>query len=109
VSKLLKCFVILSDLSLLDVSMSTNIYNDNCRAVDWSNTCSTKGMQDVSIREHAVFEACLLSKVSIHHAPGSTHPADLFIKEFISDAIFEHFVVYCNVLRSSLGWGVVNS
>jgi hypothetical protein len=79
---------VLPDLQLLDLSLPTNVYNDNRGCVDWSNSFSTKGMRHVNIRENAVREARLLGEVSILHIPGVSNPADLFTKEFKSDATF---------------------
>jgi hypothetical protein len=79
---------ILSDLSLLDPSSPTPVYNDNRGSVDWSNSSSTKGMRHVNIRENAIHEAHLFNEVSILHIPGMANPADLFTKEFKSDLTF---------------------
>jgi hypothetical protein len=79
---------ILTDLNLLDSSTPTNVFNYNHGAVDWSNSCSTKGMRHVNIRENAVREARLLNEVSVLHIPGPCNPADLFTKEFKSDSTF---------------------
>ena len=79
---------ILSDLSLIDSSSPTPVYNDNRGAVDWSNSFSTKGMRHVNIRENAIREARVLNEISIHHIPGVSNPADLFTKEFKSDTLF---------------------
>jgi hypothetical protein len=77
-----------SDLNLIDSSTPTNIYNDNCGAVDCSNSSSTKGMRHVNIRENAVRAARLLNEVSISHITGASSPVDLFSKEFKSDCTF---------------------
>jgi hypothetical protein len=79
---------ILHDLHLLDTTIPTNVFNDNCGAVDWSNSFSTKGMRHVNIRENAVREARVPNEVSIQHIPGMCNPADMFSKEFKSDTTF---------------------
>ncbi len=79
---------VLTDLHLIDTTVPTNVYNDNRGSVDWSNSFSTKGMRHVNIRENAVREARMMNEVSIHHIPGAANPADLFTKEFKSDATF---------------------
>jgi hypothetical protein len=81
---------VLSDLDLLDISVPTNAYNDNCGSVDWSNSFSTKGVHHVNIWENAACEACLLNEVSILHIPGNIKPADHFTKEFKLDCTFRH-------------------
>ncbi len=80
---------IMNDLHLLDCSSPTNIYNDNCGAMDWSNSFSTNGMRHMNIQENAVREACLMNEVSTQHIPGLHNPADLFMKEFKSDSTFQ--------------------
>ena len=55
---------LLFDLSLLDATIPTNVYNDNCGSVDWSNSFSTKWMRHVNIRENAVREARVLNEVA---------------------------------------------
>ncbi len=79
---------ILSDLSLLDNSSPSPVYIDNCGAVDWSISFSSKGMRHVNIHANGIQEAWLLNEISIHHIPGVSNPADLFTKEFKSDTLF---------------------
>lgn len=66
---------VLTNLNLLNSSIPTSIYNENHKAVSWSNFFSTKGMQHVNIRENAVREAQVLNEVSIHHIHGPHNPA----------------------------------
>ena len=79
---------VLLDLSLLHPSHPTPIYNDNKGAIDWSHSFSTQGMRHLNIRENAAREAQLLHEVSISHVAGTCNPADIFTKEFKSDAVF---------------------
>jgi hypothetical protein len=55
-----------NDVHLLDSSIPTNTYNNNCSAVDWAALSSNKGMRHVNIRENAVREAqkMLLEKLA---------------------------------------------
>ncbi len=48
---------VLTDLDLLDSSIHTNVSNDNCGSVDWSNSFSTKDMHHINIHESANGEA----------------------------------------------------
>jgi len=79
---------LLDELDLLDSSTSIPIFNYNKGAVDWSHTCSTKGFCHLNIRENCVRESILLNKVSVNHIAAASNPADLFSKEFKSDALF---------------------
>jgi hypothetical protein len=79
---------LLDELDLLDSSTSIPIFNDNKGAVDGSHTCSTKGLRHLNIRENCVCESILLNEVSVNHIAGASNPADLFSKEFKSDALF---------------------
>jgi hypothetical protein len=88
------CHIIL-DLKHLDSSIPTPVCNDNCGAVIWSNSFSTKGIHHVNIHENAVREARLLGEVTIQHIPGSANPSDLFTKEFKSNATFHQL---CNLV-----------
>jgi hypothetical protein len=102
---------ILEDLNMTP-SAPTPIYNDNCGAVEWSNSFSTKGMQHLNIRENAVREAQQLAEVSIAHIPGTCNPADTFTKEFKSDCTFrslQNLLLYpsSSFPCSSLAWGVL--
>jgi len=75
-----------SDLNL--ASKPAPIYNDNCGAVEWSHSFSTKGMHHLNIRENAVREAQQLQEVSISHILGTCNSADIFTKEFKLDSTF---------------------
>ena len=79
---------LLDELGLLNSSTSTPIFNDNRGAVDWSQTCSTKGLRHLNIRENCVRESIQFNEVSVSHIAGVTNPADLFSKEFKSDVVF---------------------
>jgi len=79
---------LLDELGLLDSTSSTPIFNDNRGAIDWSHTSSTKGLRHLNIRENCVRESIQLNEVSVNHIAGTSNPADLFSKEFKSDALF---------------------
>ncbi|MGH7955062.1 MAG: Ty1/Copia family ribonuclease HI, partial [Gloeomargaritales cyanobacterium] len=78
-----------SDISLIDDSQPTTIYNDNRGAVDWSNSTSNKNMRHVNIRENRIREAVHeFHEVQIRHISGEANPADLLTKEHKSPDIF---------------------
>ncbi len=80
---------VLGELSLINLTQATAIYNDNKGAVDWSNSSSTKGMRHVNIRENAVREAIHeFNEITVSHIPGQSNPADILTKEFKSDVTF---------------------
>jgi hypothetical protein len=93
---------LLDELDLLDSSTSIPIFNDNKGAVDWSHTCSTKGLRHLNIRENCVHESILLNEVSVNHIAGASNPADLFSKEFKSDALFRTLRGLLLIYSSSL-------
>jgi hypothetical protein len=79
---------LLDELGLLNSSSSTPIFYDNRGAVDWSKTCSTKGLRHLNIRENCVRESILFNEVSVNHIAGATNPTDFFSKELKSDVLF---------------------
>jgi hypothetical protein len=69
---------------------STNIiYNDNKACVNWSKSCTTKGLRHIQMRENRVRENMQNQFVQICHINGKTNLADLFTKE-MRDTV--HFV-----------------
>ena len=57
------------------------IYNDSKACVNWSKTCTTKGLCHIQMKENRVHENVQNSFVSICHVDGKTNIADLFTKE----------------------------
>jgi hypothetical protein len=80
---LLEFVQLLEFLNLKSTFMpSTNvIYNDNKACVNWSKTCTTKGLRHIQMKENRVQENVLSSFVDIQHVNGKTNLADLFTKE----------------------------
>ncbi len=73
-----------------DFMPSTNIiYNDNKACVNWSKSCTTKGLRHIQMRENRVRENMQNQFVQICHINGKTNLADLFTKEMRDTA---HFV-----------------
>jgi hypothetical protein len=69
---------------------STNvIYNDNKACVNWSKTCTTKGLRHIQMKENRVRENVLSNFVTMKNVNGKTNLADLFTKEMID---IGHFV-----------------
>jgi hypothetical protein len=56
------------------------IYNDNKACVNWSKTCTTKGLCHIQMKENRVRENVQNSFVTICHVDGKTNLADLFTK-----------------------------
>ena len=80
---------LLGELNLINLTDATTIYNDNQGAVFCSNSTSSKGMRHVNIRENCIREAIHEhNEVAVVHIAGASNPADIFTKEFKSDAIF---------------------
>jgi hypothetical protein len=80
---LLELVQLLEFLDLKSTFMpSTNvIYNDNKACVNWSKTCTTKGLRHIQMKENRVRENVLSNFVTIKHVNGKTNLADLFTKE----------------------------
>jgi len=81
-------------LAFLDVKSTfmptTNvIYNDNKACVNWSKSCTTKGLRHIQMRENRVRENIQNQFVKICHVNGKVNLADLFTKE-MKDTV--HFV-----------------
>jgi hypothetical protein len=57
------------------------IYNDNKACVNWSKTCTTKGLRHIQMKENRVRENVQNNFVTISHVDGKTNLADLFTKE----------------------------
>jgi len=57
------------------------LYNDNKACVNWSKTCTTKGLRHIKMKENPVRETVQNNFVTISHVDGKTNLADLFTKE----------------------------
>ena len=66
----------------------TTVYNDNQAAVDWSSSCTTKGIKHLNLRENQVRERHQAGDVSVTHIPGVINPSDIFTKEMKDSAHF---------------------
>jgi len=83
VKLLLELVQILDFLGVREVFMpgTTNIFNDNKACVNWSCSCTTKGLQHIQMKENHIRENILSGFVSISHIDGKINLADLFTKE----------------------------
>jgi len=57
------------------------VYNDNQAAVNWSASCTTKGIKHLNLRENMVRGHHQAGQVLIVHIPGVINPSDIFTKE----------------------------
>jgi hypothetical protein len=57
------------------------IYNDNRACVNWSKSCTTKGLRHIQMKENRVGENIASQFVSIQHIEGKLNIADIFTKE----------------------------
>ena len=73
------------DLGMLDGASTTTIYNDNAACVQWSASCTTKGVKHLNLRENMIREHHKSGACDIKHIPGQINPSDIFTKE-IKDA-----------------------
>jgi len=66
------------------------VYNDNKACINWSKTCTTKGLRHIQMRENRIRENVLSKFVSIRHIDGKHNLADVFTKEMKDTG---HFVM----------------
>ena len=59
------------DLSMMDASTPTPVYNDNQACVQWSSSCTSKNIKHVNLRENYVHESHQDGTVNIRHIPQS--------------------------------------
>jgi hypothetical protein len=60
---------------------TTVVYNDNRACVNWSKSCTTKGLRHIQMKENRVRENIQNNFVQICHVNGKVNLADLFTKE----------------------------
>jgi hypothetical protein len=78
---------------------STNIiYNDNQACVNWSRSCSMKGLQHIQMCENHVRENIASNFVQINHIEGCLNLADIFTKEMKDTT---HFVELRDIIMCS--------
>jgi len=65
----------------LFIPSTSIIYNDNKACVNWSKTCTTKGLRHIQMRENRVRENVQNAFVHITHVNGKLNLADIFTKE----------------------------
>ncbi len=80
---LLELIRIMEFLNVQHIFMPSNniIYNDNRACVNWSKSCTTKGLRHIQMKENRVGENIASQFVSIHHIEGKLNIADIFTKE----------------------------
>jgi len=88
---LLELIQIMEFLEVRDIFMPSvnTIYNDNKACVDWSKSCTTKGLRHIQMRENRIRENIESRFVSIKHIDGKINIADVFTKEMRD---INHFV-----------------
>jgi len=105
VKLLLELVQILDFLGVREVFMpgTTNIFNDNKACVNWSCSCTTKGLQHIQMKENHIRENILSGFVSISHIDGKINLADLFTKEMKDTS---RFVEICYAYSVAFEGGV---
>jgi len=88
---LLELFQILEFLEVKHIFMPdlTVIYNDNRACVDWSKSCTTKGLHYIQMKENRAQENLYSNFVSLKHVEGKLNLADIFSEEMKD---ISHFV-----------------
>jgi len=71
------------------------IFNDNQACVNWSHSCTSKGLRHIQMKENHVRENIVSDFVSIQHIEGKLNLADIFTKE-MKDV--SHFVKLRDVI-----------
>jgi hypothetical protein len=77
---------------------TNTIYNDNQACVNWSKSCTTKGLQHIQMKENHIRENIANKFVTIHHVDGKVNMADIFTKE-MKDT--NHFVELRDLMMCS--------
>ena len=70
-----------TDLGMLDASDTTSVYNDNQACVNWSASCTTKGVKHLNLKENKIRETHADAIARILHIPGQINSSDIFTKE----------------------------
>ena len=86
------------DLGAIPNNSCTTVYNDNQAAVNWSASCTTKGIKHLNLRENMVRERHHAGDVMVVHIPGIINPSDIFTKE-MKDAT--HYRRLCDCMMVS--------
>ena len=73
------------DLNIPDATDNTVVYNDNQACVNWSKSCTTKGVKHLNLKENKIRETHAAHTATIAHIPGIINSSDIFTKE-IKDA-----------------------
>lgn len=73
------------------------IFNDNKACINWSKSCTTKGLRHIQMRENQVRENILAEFVTIQHIGGKINLADIFTKEMKD---LTHFVELRDMIMS---------
>ena len=69
------------DLHMIPENDCTLIFNDNHACINWSASCTTKGIKHISLREKQIRECHQASDVCVTHIPSIINPSDIFTKE----------------------------
>jgi hypothetical protein len=65
------------------------IYNDNQASVNWSRSCTSKGLRHIQIKKNHICENILSNFIGVCHIEGKVNLADIFTKEMKDTS---HFV-----------------
>jgi hypothetical protein len=75
---------------------STNIiYNDNRASVNWSKSCTSKGLWHIQMKENRVRENIESNFIAMSHIDGRLNIADIFAKDI------GHFLLLCDLFMCS--------
>jgi hypothetical protein len=74
------------------------IHNDNQACINWSKSCTTKGLRHIQMCENFVRENIASNFVHIQHIDGRLNLADIFTKEMKDTA---HFVELRDIIMCS--------
>jgi hypothetical protein len=88
-------FLDIKDKFMPDVNI---IHNDNQACINWSKSCTTKGLRHIQMCENFVRENIASNFVHIQHIDGRLNLADIFTKEMKDTA---HFVELRDIIMCS--------
>jgi hypothetical protein len=77
---------------------TNTIFNDNQACVNWSRSCTSKGLRHIQMKDNHVRENIASKFIAVKHVDGKINLADIFTKE-MKDT--RHFVELRNIMMCS--------
>lgn len=95
--ELVQIFEFLNIKELFMPGMNT-IFNDNQACVNWSRSCTSKGLRHIQMKDNHVRENIASKFIAVKHVDGKINLADIFTKEMKDTG---HFVELWDIMMCS--------